>query len=96
MRPSGRGRRHRDNGIAAISSTDWLAFDGAIIGEVVNRHSSARRVDGFNDLLRHRPRVETRGAIGGDRLERCGEIAERDVIAGLRDAAVRLQVDARR
>ena len=94
--PSGRGRRHRDDRIAAIGPADRLALDGAIIGEVFDRHSPARRIDRLDDLLRHRPRVETRGALGGDRLERCGEIVERDVIAGLRDAAVGLQIDARR
>ena len=82
--------------IAAIGPADRLALDGAIIGEVVDRHSPARRIDRLDDLLRHRPGVEARSALGGDRLERRGEIVERDVIAGLRDAAVGPQIDARR
>ena len=95
MRSSGRGRRHRDDIVAPISPADRLALDGSIIGEVLDRHSPARRIDGINDLLRHRTGVETRSAVGGDRLERRGEIVERDMIAGLRDPAVRSQINAR-
>ena len=49
--------------VAAISPADRLALDGAIIGEVLNRHSPARRIDGLDDLLRHRTGVEARGAL---------------------------------
>ena len=42
-----------------------------------------------------RPGVEACRALRLDRLERRGEIVERDVIAGLRRAAVGLQIDAR-
>jgi hypothetical protein len=45
--------------------------------------------------LRHGTGVEARSALGGNRLERRGEIVERDVIAGLPDAAVRSQINAR-
>ena len=67
-----------------------------IVGEVLDRHSPAGGIDRLDDLLRDRPRVETRSALGGDRLERCGEIVERDVIAGLRNASIRAQIDPSR
>ncbi len=56
----------------------------------------AGRVDGFHDLLGHRTGVEPFTALGGDRLKRRGEIVEPDAVAGLRNAAVRAQIDARR
>ena len=88
MRAPGRGRRHRDDGIAAIGPAHRLALDGAIIGEVGHCHPPARRLNRGDDLLRHRPRVEARRAIRGDRLKRRREVVERDVIAGPFHASV--------
>ena len=96
MRAAGRGRRHRDDVIAAIGSADRLALDGAIAGEVLHRHPPARRLHRGDDLLRHRPAVEAGRAFAGDGLERRGEVVERDVIAGLLHAAVGPEKDARR
>ena len=96
VRPSGRGRRHRDDLVSTISPADWLALDGMVTGEVLDCHSPARRIDRVDDLLRHRPGVETPRALDGDRLKRRGKIVEREVIAGLREAAVGTQIDARR
>ena len=88
VRAPGRGRRHRDDGIAAIGSAHRLALDRAIVGEVGHRHPPARRLDRGDDLLRHRSAVEARRAIRGDRLKRRREIVERDVIAGPLHASV--------
>ena len=95
MDASGRGRRHRDDGVAAIGSAHRLALLGAIPGEIIHRHAPARRPHRVDDLLRHRPGVEARRALGGDRIQRRGEIAKRDVIADLGRAAVGFEKDAR-
>ena len=88
VRAPGRGRRHRDDGIAAIGSAHRLALDRAIFGEVGHCHPPARRLDRGDDLLRHRSAVEARRAIRGDRLKRRREVVERDVIAGPFHASV--------
>ena len=91
MRAAGRGRRHRDDVIAAIGSADRLALDGAIVGKIGHRHPPARRLHRGDDLLRHRPLIEASRAATGDGLERRGEVVEGDVIAGLFHAAVGLR-----
>ena len=81
--------------VAAIGPAHRLALDGAIMREIVHRHAAARRLHGSDDLLGHRSGVEARRALGGDRVQRGGEIVERDVVAGLRDAAVGPEINAR-
>jgi hypothetical protein len=64
------------------------------MGEIAHRHAAPGRLHGSDDLLGDRSGVEARRALGRDRFQRRGEIVERDVIAGLRDAAVGLEIDA--
>ena len=94
MGAAGRGRRHREDRKAAIGSRDRLALDGAVMGEVVHRHPPARRLHRVDDLSRHRAGIEPRRALRGDRFQSGGEIVEGDVVADLRRASVRLEVDA--
>ncbi len=95
MRAAGRGRRHRDDVMAAIGSADRQALFGAIFGEIVHRHAPARRPHRVDDSSRHRPGIEARRALGGDGLKGRGEIVERDVVADLGRVAVGLEKDAR-
>ena len=96
MGAAGGGRRHRDDRMTAIGPADRLALDRAIAGEIVHRHAPARRLYRVDDLSRDRPVVEAGGALARDRLEGRGEIVERDMVAGLRRAAVGPQIDPRR
>ena len=84
MRAAGRGRRHRDDLMAAIGSAHRLALDRAIVREIVERHASAHLPHRGDDLFRDRPFVEAFGALRGDAVERRGEIVERDVVADAR------------
>ena len=64
--------------MAAIGSAHRLALDRAVDREVVERHPPARRLHAGDDILGDRPVVETGRALGRDRVERRGEIVERE------------------
>ena len=96
MRAARRGRRHRDDGVAAIGSAHRLALDRAIALEIVDRHAPARRLNRGDDFFGDRAGVEAGRAVCGDHVERRGEIVERDMVAGRRRASVGLEIDALR
>ena len=96
MRAAGRRRGHRDDGISSIGSADRLPFDGAIVGEILDRHSPTRRLHRIGDLLRHPTAIEAGRALGGDGLEGRGEVVEGNVIARLFHRSVVAKKDARR
>ena len=76
--------------VAAIGPAHRLALDGAIVGEVVESSLAARRADRVDDLFAPLGPGRSRRAVGGDRLERRGEIVEREV----RRPAARFRRDA--
>ena len=89
-------RRHRDDVVAAIGAAHRRALDGAVTVEIVGRHYAAGGLHGGGDFVRDRPLVEGARALARDRLERVGEIALDQAVAGGHRTAVGLEEDFRR
>ncbi len=72
---AGRGRRHRDDAIAAIAADGGRALDRPVTLEIVARHDSARRADGGDELVGDGAAIEGGWTLAGDGGERVGEVA---------------------
>ncbi len=82
--------------MAAIGPAHRLALDRAIALEIAQRHAPAGLFDRGDDLLGDRPLVEGARTLRGDRIERGGEIVEREMVADGEQPPVGPEEDSRR
>jgi len=80
--------RKFEDGPIAVGSGDGLDPFGGVGGEILGGHDAAVVLDGFEDARGDFAGVEGVAAVGGDLLERVGEIGIAKEFAGFRGAIV--------
>ena len=95
-RAAGGGRRGRDEAKAAIVAGERRRLADAVGGEVGGGQDSAVGAHRRVDLLGDRAAIEGVRALVGDRLQRRGEVALDQAVAGLERRTVGAQEDLRR
>ena len=96
MNPAGRGRRHRNDFMAAIRAMQGLALDRAVGFQIVQRHPAAGRADAGDNFFRDRPLVKSALAVAADRFEYGGEVGLNEPLSTPQRASIRMQKNPRR
>ncbi len=96
MHAARRGRRHRDDVVAAVAAAHDRALDRLVILQIVRRHDAAGFFHRVGDPRGDRALVEGARAALGNRLQRVGEIELDQPVAGVQRLAAVLEQNARR